>query len=173
MLNLLQAERIILSLHWSNRLSCRHKTPSFMGWNRRQTSVCPWYCVLYSPWKAKPEALSLTPHITWLEVHLLQENCTWIIWQKDNGLCSLHVKHCMNSIKITLLWALHVIRHYVISKFSVKFLKLGPRKCNKASAKNPDIFIFTLKQKSESGLQPSVTEKHFRVDLKRPHENVM
>lgn len=107
----------------------------------------PWYCVISSAWKAKPAALSFSPHITWSEVHLLQENRTWIIWQKDNGPCSLHVKHCMNNIKITLLWALHVTRHYYTESSPnslSSFWSTHPRNCNKAPAKKPTHFYFNI-----------------------------
>lgn len=107
----------------------------------------PLYCVLCSPWEAKPAAWSLTPHITWWEEHLWQENCTWTICQKDNGPCSLNVKHCMNNIKITLLWALHVTRHcYTESSPNSQssFWSIDPRKCNKASAKKPTHFYFNV-----------------------------
>lgn len=136
----------------------------------------PLYWVLCSPWEAKPAAWSLTPHMTWLEVHQRQENCTWTICLKDNGPCSLNVKHCMNNIKITLLWALHVTRHcYTESSPNSQssFWSTDPRKCNKASAKNPHIFILMLQQKSGSGLWPSVTGKYFCADLSRLHEKVV
>lgn len=125
----------------------RHETPSVMGWNRRQTSVRPLILCYEQCLKSQASSLVIDSTHNMIRSASVKENCTWIIWQKDNGPCSLNVKHCMNNIKVTLLWALHVTRHYYTESSPnslSSFWSTDPRNCNKALVKKPTHFYFNI-----------------------------